>query len=47
KVPMLINLQPRKVMGIESQAMILAAEDEDKLTILVPEKDVKSGSEVS
>ena len=47
KVPMLINLQPRKVMGIESQAMILAAGDEDKLTILVPEKDVKSGSEVS
>jgi methionyl-tRNA synthetase len=47
KVPMLINLQPRKVMGVESQSMILAAHDEGKLTILVPEKDVKSGSEVS
>ncbi len=47
KVPMLINLQPRKVMGVESQAMILAAHDEGKLTIIVPEKDVKEGSEVS
>ncbi|MCF7793742.1 MAG: methionine--tRNA ligase [Candidatus Cloacimonetes bacterium] len=47
KVPMLINLQPRKVMGVESQAMILAAHDEEKLTILVPEKNVKEGSEVS
>jgi methionyl-tRNA synthetase len=47
KVPMLINLQPRKVMGVESQAMILAAHDEGKLTILIPEKEVKSGSEVS
>ena len=47
KVPMLINLQPRTVMGVESQAMILAAHDEGKLTILVPEKEVKQGSEVS
>ena len=47
KVPMLINLQPRKVMGVESQAMILAAHDEGKLTILIPEKDVTQGSEVS
>ncbi|MDO9576881.1 MAG: methionine--tRNA ligase [Candidatus Cloacimonadales bacterium] len=47
KVPMLINLQPRTVMGVESQAMILAAHDEGKLTILVPEKEVNEGSEVS
>lgn len=47
KVPMLINLEPRKVMGVESQAMILAAEDNGKLTILQPEKDVNPGSEVS
>lgn len=47
KVAMLINLQPRKVMGVESQAMILAAHEEGKLTIIVPEKDVKEGSEIS
>ena len=47
KVLMLINLQPRKVLGVESQAMILAAHDNEELTILVPEKDAKEGSEVS
>jgi len=47
KVAMLINLQPRKVMGVESQAMILAAHEEEKLTIIVPEKDVSEGSEIS
>lgn len=47
KVPMLINLKPRMVMGVESQAMILAAEDNGKLSILHPDKDVKEGSEVS
>ncbi|MCD4796044.1 MAG: methionine--tRNA ligase [Candidatus Cloacimonetes bacterium] len=47
KVAMLINLNPRKVMGVESQAMILAAEDEGELVILVPEKDIKEGSEIS
>ena len=47
KVPMLINLKPRKVMGIESQAMILAAEDDGKLSLLHPDKDVMEGSEIS
>ncbi len=47
KVPMLINLKPRIVMGVESQAMILAAEDEGKLSILHPDKDVMEGSEIS
>ena len=47
KVVILVNLQPRKVMGIESQGMILAAEDDGKLSILLPEKDVASGSEIS
>ena len=47
KVPMLINLKPRKVMGVESQAMILVAEDDGKLSLLHPDKDVKEGSEIS
>lgn len=46
KVPMLINLQPRKVMGVESQAMILAAHTESELTVLISEKDVPAGSEI-
>lgn len=47
KVPMLLNLKPRKIMGVESQAMILAGKDGDDLTIFVPDKDIKIGSEVS
>ena len=47
KVAMLINLEPRKVMGVESEAMILAAHDEGKLSVLIPEKDVIEGSEIS
>jgi len=47
KVPMLINLEPRNVMGIESQAMILAAEDNGELSLLLADKDVKQGSEIS
>ncbi|MDA3814139.1 MAG: methionine--tRNA ligase, partial [Candidatus Cloacimonetes bacterium] len=43
KVPMLINLKPRNVMGVESQAMILAAESDGKLTLLHPDKDVIEG----
>lgn len=38
------NLKPRKIMGLESQAMILAAEDAGILAVLNPEKPVKAGS---
>ena len=41
------NLAPRKIKGIESQGMILSAENADSsLAIIQPEKEVKSGSEV-
>jgi methionyl-tRNA synthetase len=36
------------MMGIESQGMILMAEDKDgKLRLVLPEKDVEPGSTVS
>ena len=47
KVAMLINLKPRKVMGVESQAMILAAEDDGNFSVLIPHKNVTEGSEIS
>lgn len=41
------NLAPRKIRGIESQGMILSAEDADgSLAIIQPMKEVKPGSEV-
>lgn len=47
KVVMLLNLQPRKVMGIESEGMILAASDGHVLSLLTTEKDLPSGSIIS
>ncbi|MCG8475365.1 MAG: methionine--tRNA ligase [Cytophagales bacterium] len=48
KVTLLANLAPRKIMGVESQGMILMAEDKDgTLAFLFPEKDVSEGSTIS
>ena len=38
------NLEPRKLMGLESQGMLLAAESEECPMILVPYKDAPPGS---
>ena len=47
QVSVLVNLKPRKLRGIESQGMILMAEDKDgKLVFVSPEKPVNNGSEV-
>lgn len=41
------NLAPRKLRGIESQGMILSAEDADgRLVVITPTDEVKPGSEV-
>jgi methionyl-tRNA synthetase len=48
QVVVVINLAPRKMKGIESQGMILTAEDKDgKLRLLKPEETVSPGSSVS
>ncbi|MGL6179027.1 MAG: methionine--tRNA ligase [Tannerellaceae bacterium] len=47
QVSILVNLEPRKLRGIESQGMILMAEDADgKLVFVQPSAPVKPGSEV-
>ena len=38
------NLKPAKLMGIESQGMILAASNEETLSLIKPEKDILPGS---
>ncbi len=40
------NLQPTKLMGVESQAMLLAANDGEHLKIVVPEGEVQPGAKV-
>jgi methionine--tRNA ligase beta chain len=43
----ILNLQRRKLMGVESQCMILAAEDDKgNVVSLQPEKDVAEGSRI-
>jgi methionyl-tRNA synthetase len=43
KIVIVANLKPTKLMGIESQGMLLAAETDDGLTLLSFEKDPKDG----
>jgi methionyl-tRNA synthetase len=46
-VAVLLNLAPRKIRGIESQGMILMAEnDEGKLSFMIPEKLFLAGGEI-
>ncbi len=47
QLPVVINLEPRKMMGLESQGMILCASDEDSLALLFPSVTLKNGSDVS
>jgi len=47
KVSVLMNLAPRKIRGVESQGMILMAENEKgELSFVVPEKEFTAGAEV-
>jgi len=47
QVSILVNLAPRKIKGIESQGMILMAEDENgKLHFVAPKNYVNNGAEV-
>lgn len=48
QVTMLVNLAPRKLRGVESEGMILMAEDASGgLKFIVPEQDVTDGSSVA
>ena len=48
KIIIIDNLKPAKFMGLESQGMLLAAQDKDgKLALLTVDKDIEEGSSVS
>jgi len=45
KIIIVYNLQPKSFRGVESQGMLLAAEDGDSnLSLLTVDKDIKEGS---
>jgi methionine--tRNA ligase beta chain len=46
-VIVIINLEPRMLMGLESQGMVLAVKDNNNLSVLVPEKEIVPGSKIS
>ncbi|MCK4552691.1 methionine--tRNA ligase subunit beta [Candidatus Pacearchaeota archaeon] len=48
KIILFVNLAPRKLRGIESQGMVLASvsNDESKVKLIKPDKDVEVGSKI-
>jgi len=46
KIAVLVNLAPAKFRGEESNGMLLAAEDNDIVSLLQPDKEIEDGSEV-
>ncbi len=46
KIIVVNNLAPAVLRGVESQGMLLAARDDDKVVLLTTEKDVGPGSRV-
>lgn len=47
QVPILTNLEPRTIKGIESQGMILAVSADNKIALLHPDKNIVNGSKIS
>ena len=45
-VPVLVNLKPATLMGVESQGMILAVDVNGKPVLLHPDKEVPAGSRI-
>ena len=47
QIVVVANLETAKLRGVESQGMLLAATDGDRIVILTPEKKVSPGAKVS
>lgn len=46
KCAFVTNLEPRQMMGLESQAMIMAASTEDKINLFEVSDDIPEGTKV-
>lgn len=47
KIIIVANLKPAKLMGIESQGMLLAAKNDENLTVLTVDRDIETGLRIS
>jgi len=45
-IVVLTNLEPRTLRGVESQGMLLAAQSEDTVSVLSPDREMPAGSKV-
>lgn len=46
-IVVVFNLEPRTMLGLESQAMLLAVKDENNLSVIVPDKEMATGLKLS
>jgi len=46
QIVVVANLETAKLRGMESQGMLLAASDQDRVIIMTPEKSVQAGAQV-
>ncbi len=44
KVLIVSNIKPAKIFGVESKGMIIAADDGERVSLLIPVEDVEEGS---
>lgn len=45
-IAVLVNLEPKKFAGIESQGMLLAAEEGNKISLLTTDKEAEAGMKI-
>lgn len=45
-IVMVNNLEPVTIRGVKSNGMLLAAEDESGICLIIPDRSVKSGSKI-
>jgi methionyl-tRNA synthetase len=46
KIIIINNLEPAVIRGVESQGMLLAASNEEMLTVVTPERPINDGAQV-
>lgn len=44
KIIVVANLEPRTLMGLESNGMLLAASNDDTISLLIPDQDLDPGA---
>ena len=47
QIPIIVNLKPTKLRGVNSDGMLLAASKNNKLTLLTIDKKIENNSKVS